>query len=207
MEIFSSEECVICLEQAVYTTFAPCRHKCTCDACGALVRERAMPCPLCRAIITGTLQDEEHLPAMQAELDAFAKDRDEYIKKLNRPCAKNAGFVGKGRLARSVGEAMGNELERRRAETAGCERMMNAKKAVFTEKDDEALLHIDYKVGRRKLHETAPLMREWDEVRRELTELLEGDVITSVEFATHYPEVFWLWKWHGSKSLKGLVRQ
>jgi len=30
------------------------------------------------------------------------EERDEYLKKLYKPCAKNAGFIGGGKLARSV---------------------------------------------------------------------------------------------------------
>ena len=36
----------------------------------------------------------------------------------------NAAFVGKSKFSRSVGRAIGNELEERRMETAGSERVM-----------------------------------------------------------------------------------
>lgn len=50
-------------------------------------------------------------------------------------------------------------------------------------------------------------MMEWDDAKDELRELLGGDMIGEIEFATWYPEVFWLWKYHKRTmdDLQGLV--
>jgi hypothetical protein len=58
-------------------------------------------------------------------------------KSNDQPCAKNAAFSGTNVLARSVRRKIGDELEQHRLETAGTERMINAKTAIFTEGKDD----------------------------------------------------------------------
>lgn len=192
--IFTSDECVVCMDGAATSTFGPCRHCCTCQDCSSLIRKQKMECPLCRSPIEGVLIQEEHIPAGTEELERFSNDRDAYLKRLHRPCAVNAGFVGKSKLARSVGAAMGDELEQRRLENAGTDRACaKPSKVTFEEDEEDAMLRITYKVGRRTVRETAPLIKDWDEVKAGL----DGEQIYDiVELATYYPEAFWLCKYH-----------
>ena len=91
------------MDASATSLFAPCRHKCTCTDCSAFVREKSMPCPLCRNNIEGIIVEEsEHVTSLMSQLNQFMEERDEYLKKLYKPCAKNAGFIGGGKLARSV---------------------------------------------------------------------------------------------------------
>jgi hypothetical protein len=108
----------------------------------------------------------------------------------------NAGFVGKSKLARSVGTAALSELEVRQAETRGGERMMNASKATFQRVDD--VLVINYKVGRSKRCESVPF-QDIALVLDDLKQQLAGDSITGLEIAIHYADHFWLLRYHGKK--------
>ena len=207
--VFSSEECVICLDNAVAVTFAPCRHKCSCNTCGTLVMHRKMECPLCRVPITGHLLDEEHLPAADSELERFVPKRNDYLKRLNAPVAKNAGFVGKSKQARAVASHVSNQYEQRVLENAGTNRYANASKAVFTEDNDEAQLRIEYKVDRRVIKETAPLIHNWSDVIEHFAHVIDGDVISEMDLPTLHPDLFWLWKRHKmtTADLNGLVEE
>lgn len=162
-----------------------------------------MNCPLCQSVIESTFGKDAPLLITEEELqDFFTHRREEYVKKLHAPCAKNAGFVGQSKLARSVASHMGDELEQRRAENAGTDRMC-AKNIDMREEGD--VLNIDYKVGRRKVHETAPFIANWSDVKEEFTNLLDGDIISDMDFAIYYPQVYWLWKYHKKPDLTGLV--
>jgi hypothetical protein len=130
----------------------------------------------------------------EAEVEEFKKERRaEYRSKFPATLRAGAGFVGKGKLARSVGAAALSELELRQAETRGGERMMNAGKATFARVEDT--LVIDYKVGRSKRHESAPyqeLVLAMDDLKQQLG----GDLISALDVAIHYPEHYWLFRYH-----------
>jgi len=52
VEIYEEKECVICLDNLPDVIFLPCGHTCTCDKCGANLKE----CPLCRVEISSRLK-------------------------------------------------------------------------------------------------------------------------------------------------------
>lgn len=79
------------------------------------------------------------------------------------------------------------------------------RKVAVVPNNDECMLHITYKVGRRTVRETAPYIEEWQDVKEQFTDMLDGDVISDMDFPTYYPEVYWLWKFHEKPSLDGLV--
>lgn len=200
-QIFSSEECVICMGSAALITFLPCRHCCTCGDCDQLVKARGMECPLCRGEITGRAVTCNSLLPSQKELDEFEPRRDEYLSRLSKPVAKNAGFVGRSKLARSVAFAIGNELEQRILEGAGGDRRMTKSVEFFPseprEKEgEEETLRVLYKVGRKTHKESAPLISSWDQVLVEALETMEQPVSDMLELAIYYPELYWLCKWH-----------
>lgn len=192
---YASEECVVCLDSKASAVFGPCRHQCACSNCSVLILRQKMDCPLCQTHIDEVLQlhDKDHsVRALPKELREFTEQRDEYIKRLNRTCESNAGFIGKGKLARSVGNVIGNELEQRRMENAGTERVCAKPSTVSFEEQGE-ILQITYKVGRKLIKETAPLIRDWESVKADL----EGEQIEdAVELATYYSEAYWLCKYH-----------
>lgn len=121
---FSSEECVICMDNATSIVFLPCSHACTCNDCSNMILKAKMDCPLCRSLITTTSSavNEVSVPLLQKELDDFSVRKEEYVKELGSKCASNAGFVGKSKFARSVGRACGSELDERILQNAGTDR-------------------------------------------------------------------------------------
>ena len=200
MDIYATEECVICLEGAPRLPFAPCGHQCCCGACGAAIRERRMPCPLCRAEIAAFAASEADvvLAAPAALVCEFKKTRRaEYISRLPSRAGGlvvKAGFTGRGKLARSVSGAMGSELEQRERETAGGDRMARARSVLYTVAGDS--LTVDYKLGRRAVREAHPYAA-WEAAAAELAAGLDGELLESVlELAIEHPQYYWLARYH-----------
>lgn len=195
--IFESEECVVCLETAPAAVFAPCRHRCTCAPCSELVSKSRQPCPLCRTPIVDVLVYRDTAaagdvvePVPAAEVVAFKEERrEQYVKGLRTPVTGDACFRGKSKLARSVATEVQDELEQRRMETAGSERMM-AKRSTYLVIRNEREMSITYKVGRSKRNEVHPILSK-EEVREALVEAVGGDKLTELDLATYYPEYFW----------------
>lgn len=209
--VFTSTECVVCLEDEStgshpVLVFQPCRHCCCCASCISKITEAALPCPFCRQRIESVSKDPamDEQPIEPAIIEDFKENhRDDYRRQFAVPMASNAGFVGKSKLARSVGAAALSELELRRAETAGGERMMNGSKAIMTLTDNNTLV-IDYKVGRSKRHETVPYA-ELDATLADLKEQLAGDFISALDVAIHYHEHYWLLRYHKKPIEEALV--
>ncbi len=194
------------MEQPSIVTFMPCSHRCTCTACSDQVKHAKMDCPLCRQAIVSTTDNHAILPS-QNELDDFGARRDDYIKQLQRSCAKNAGYTGKGKQARAVGRAMGSELEERIKENAGTDRYggMNAE---FTT-NGNGTFTVKYKVqGKRKPIVETYMYQEWEDAKESLVSILEDDRVDIIGIATHYPEYFWLAKYHSEMdSLKEVTNE
>lgn len=102
--------------------------------------------------------------------------------------------MGKSKQARAVSRHVGNEMEERIKENAGTDRF-GGKDAVFQVSDDKSTFTVTYKVkGKRKpLVETYAFSETWEEVLETLKEL---DTTDHIEICTHYPELFWLAKYH-----------
>jgi hypothetical protein len=190
--IFNSEECVICMEMPSAVTFLHCGHKCTCSSCSDQVKKANMYCPLCRSDISVySLADDNAFLPSEKELESFGAHREEYLTLLRRSCAKNAGYVGSGKQARSVGRAMGSELEERVKENAGTDRY-GGMKPTFTV--DGETFTVSYRVqGKRKPIVETYQYQEWEQAKEAISELIREDI---VGVATHYPEYFWLTKYH-----------
>ena len=195
--VFTTEECVICMDRPSTVTFLHCAHKCTCEECSEQVKKASpLGCPLCRQeiVIFSTAVNALALLPSEKELDAFEQYKSEYMVLLRRACAKNAGYVGGGKQARAVGRAMGSELEERVKENAGTDRY-GGMKPTFTVNGDT--FTVTYKVqGKRKPLIETYMYQEWDTAKRALTEMLEDDRMDVIGVATHYPEYFWLAKYH-----------
>jgi len=133
---------------------------------------------------------------VQSELDAFEPEREEYVKQLKSRMTSNAGFVGKGKLAKSVGRAAGSELEERVLQNQGTDRF-GGMKAHYTVADDKQTFTVTYKVqGKRKpIQETYAFM-EWDAAKDALHDVLDGERIPTMDICIYYPEYFWLAKYH-----------
>jgi hypothetical protein len=201
--IFTSEECVVCLEEVPGVLFTPCRHRCTCAACADLIQKAAQACPLCRAIIAEAIvyKDQEAAgdviePVPTADLEAFSVRREEYVKRLRAPVTSDACFRGKGKLARSVATEVMSELEQRQRETAGTERVMAKPDTIqFEVLGDNREIQVQYKLGRSKRQEAYPYMT-LQEAHDGLLEYLGGDRIDVLGVATHYPEYYWAIRMH-----------
>jgi hypothetical protein len=209
--VFSSEECVVCLSDKPTQVFKMCNHCCCCAGCSKKIVGAAMQCPLCRGKIIKSvaindvvdgLAKGESVPVLADELKSFKERRNEYVAELERACAKNAGFVGKSKLARGVAREMGSELEERQKETKGGERCTS--KAEFSVTGNlvdggnvaiDGNLEVKFKVGRKTYTEIVPFM-EWESAKNFFVELIAGDNITTLDMATHYPEEYWLWRYH-----------
>jgi hypothetical protein len=48
--------CVICLANPIEWILAPCGHKCVCQTCGKIIKEKFKKCPICKEIIIGVLE-------------------------------------------------------------------------------------------------------------------------------------------------------
>ncbi len=204
--IFTTDECVICMERPSLVTFLHCGHKCTCIACSEQVKQ-AFPlgCPLCRQEISvfSTVAEAAVLPSAK-ELESF--NRDEYMMLLRRSCAKNAGYTGGGKQARAVGRAMGSELEERVKENAGTDRYGGMKPTFVVNGDT---FTVTYKVqGKRKPIIETYVYQEWEPAKEALIGMLEDDRLDVIGVATHYPEYFWLAKYHKAMdSLKEITNE
>lgn len=199
--VFGCDECVICLEAVPGAVFSPCRHRCCCMACAQLVEKAKQTCPLCRSAIQDVLYYKDQAavdittPIDPAEIKVFKEERREsYIKNLRAPVTSDAGFKGKSKLARSVAAEVGDEMEQRRKETAGTERV-TAKRDTIQFSIQGHDLYVDYKVGRAKRHEEFPLLT-LEETRNALLECVAGDRVSLLDVATHYPDYYWVLRYH-----------
>ena len=197
--VFLSDECVICLSSSATEVFLPCAHACTCQACSDQIKQAKMACPLCRAAITAfsSAKNEVAVPIVQSELDDFANNkREAYVKQLRHAMTSNAGFLGKSKLAKSVGRAACSELEERVLQNQGTDRF-GGMKAQYTVADDKQTFTVTYKVqGKRKpVVETYAFM-EWDAAEEALLDVLDGERIPTMDICIYYPEYFWLAKYH-----------
>jgi hypothetical protein len=134
---------------------------------------------------------------LQSELDDFATRKEDYVKTLRSKCASNAGFVGKSKLARSVGRAAGSELEERVLQNQGTERF-GGMKPTYEMTDDKQMFTVKYKVqGKRKpVEETYSYIANWSDAKDALLEVLDGDRLSTMDICIYYPEYFWLAKYH-----------
>jgi len=62
VEVYSAEECVICLEDKPNTVFGPCGHMCMCENCYKQMLSRAAKkdCPLCRRKIVDVFMEDNN---------------------------------------------------------------------------------------------------------------------------------------------------
>lgn len=199
MEVFKNDECVVCLEKNSVPVFVPCGHQCCCVECVDSICRAKMPCPLCRAVIASvkeTISLNDTVKDAPSDMfgEFISERRDEYVAKLRKHVAGNAGFVGKSKLARGVNRECGSELELRQTETRGTERV-TAKKQTIKFEIKEGTLLVDFKIGRKTHHESHPYM-ELEDAKKELFEALDGDTIELVECATWYPEFYWCFYYH-----------
>jgi hypothetical protein len=215
--IYECSECVVCLDDeasggsAPQTVFIPCRHRCCCDTCVTKIMDAHLPCPLCRQVIERTrtylvsdplIDPTQPVPA--EEVAEFKQERRAaYRKQFPAVFRAGAGFIGKGKLARMAAAATLSELELRQRETAGGERMMNGGKAVLVREEDTLL--VDYKVGRSKRHESVAY-QELEDALNTLKDGLAGDRVDALHVAIHYPQQFWVFRYHGLKSDEALER-
>jgi len=189
IQIFKTEDCVICLDLKPSCIFNPCHHQCCCANCTQEIQNARMPCPLCREEISNVMEGEEIPVQTLNVIPDF--DRDEYLSRLR--VSKTAGWSGNSKFARSVNRSIVDELEQRRLETKGGERCMA--KGVEIVRDGDKLV-VNYKVGRKKHNEVF----EWmilDEAKSALLEGLAGESIDTLQCAIWYPEFYWCFKYHG----------
>ena len=182
--MFSSDECVICLEAPPTHVFHDCQHLCTCAKCCDQVQKAKLHCPLCRRDILSisTFVDVAILPSV-GELMNWQIYKSVYVAKL-KGCSSNAGFLGNTKLNRSVNRECVDEMEQREKESAGGDRCMG-KKYEFTREGDN--LNVVFKMGRRTVRESYPYVVDW---RDYIIEYLEGDTIDLLDVAIHYPEIY-----------------
>lgn len=212
MNIFETTECVVCLdEEAPAKIFAPCGHKCCCDECVEKIMAIHQPCPLCRQIITEVrhyvLEDVDTMAHVDTDdVDNFKTNhRAAYVEKLRSAFTSAAGFIGKGKLARSVAMAACDELETRRRETEGSARLMVGKKVTLVQSEDTLLVTYRPKGKRKDVNESHPFMT-WEQARAQIVEGLDGDTITLLDFAAHYPEYYWAFHHHNEGKVEEAMR-
>lgn len=84
-----------------------------------------------------------------------------------------------------------SEMELRRLETTGTERVMSKKSTFLVIHNmEKGETSIQWKAGRAKRQDVFPRMT-LEEARQGLQECLSGDRVTVLEVATHYPEYYW----------------
>ncbi len=196
MNIFTTDECVLCLDAMPTILFAPCNHVCACGECAGLVLAAALACPMCRQVIAQhrvamTLEgDDVIVPVESAIVAEFKQERRKnYVECMGRAKhTANAAFKGKSKFARSVSSAIGNELERRRAENTGTERVQAPNKKVAFERVGEDTLVVTWKVTRKPIVESHPYM-ELDAALADLA--ADGEAISTLDLATWWPEYYW----------------
>ena len=196
MKVYSCEECVVCLnEPAGKIAFEPCLHACACTKCADDIRNLKLACPICRAEIKECVAVTHETEEIDKEvLEKFVRvDRRDYMIKIKRPLASNAGMCGKGKFAKAVASYVGNEMALRMAENKGTDRLGAGKKALFKVIDET--LYITFKTGRRTLKEQCSLVTH-DEVHRAIREFVGEDGITALDLATHNPDLYWLLHHH-----------
>jgi Zinc finger, C3HC4 type (RING finger) len=201
MEVFKSEECVICMECDSSNVFDPCHHQCCCGACSDGIRKANMPCPLCRQDILDIVSVQYQTVPVVIPTEGF--DRDAYISEMRGKVANNAGFKGNSKFAKSVNRSIVGELEQRQMETKGGERCTG--KNIKTEKTEEKL-NVEYKVG-RKIHKESYDWMELEDAKNGLLEGLAGDSLDVLDCAIWHPEFYWCFYHHlNGKELENFFR-
>jgi Zinc finger, C3HC4 type (RING finger) len=191
------KECVVCMEQEPSSIYRPCGHKCCCESCTEAIRNANMTCPLCRSVIDRVMEHELQDDVIEPVAPALLLDfnREEFIERLRNTHTSNAAFVGKSKFAKSVSRAIGSELEERQMQTQGGERAMAKRSTIEIEIVNGNTLEIDYKVGRKKRHESYRLWPSLEEIKEEARS--HGDAL---ELASFYPELYWnLYHWTDGK--------
>ena len=58
-EIYTADECVICLDEKPNIVFGPCGHSCMCNTCCEQMKkiQQSKQCPLCRRAISNIFYD------------------------------------------------------------------------------------------------------------------------------------------------------
>lgn len=159
-KVFISTECVICMGDDVIPTqvFKPCSHCCVCADCCAKITSSSLPCPMCRAEIVGIEECDSSQCAVGAipeeVVQEFVKEhRSSYMSRFK--IAKNAMWIGNSKQARAIASHVFSELEERERETKGGERCMGKKRTMELD-EDEGVLHVSYKIGRKLYKEDHP---------------------------------------------------
>ena len=169
---------------------------------------------MCRAKIDSSvcyasLDQPEDLDMKRAMVDDFAVRRDDYIATMRRRCARNAGFVGGSKLARSVARTMGDALEEAEMQTAGGQRVMVGKRATVERQahdDDTTTFVVSYKPkGKRKpVVETYKNYRNAEELA---TDVADADAWSVLDLATYEPRFYWLVHHHYQGDVEDGMRQ
>ena len=101
-----------------------------------------------------------------------------------------------------IASTITDELERRRAEDKGTQRMLARSKAVITKQIDADLLDVAYTVkGTRKAVVEEVELLSWPEIEAASDGI---EPMTELECATWYVDLFWLLKWHEKTTEEGL---
>jgi hypothetical protein len=154
------------------------------------------------------LEDVAHdtvVPIPEPQLQDFRQNRrDDYVAQLRGRVSRNALFVGKSKAAREWGKRCTDELQRRQQETAGGERCMTPRsKITMTVDDEQRVLHVEYKVGRKVRKETAPYC-DWDELEQELR---EHGIPAALELAIDNPSCYWLVHYHKQGKVEDALQE
>jgi hypothetical protein len=187
--------------------FKPCGHACCCNGCAKQIITAKMDCPLCRSPITKSIGTDK-ISVHSDDEKKFQERKSDYISQLKQRCAKNAGYTGNSKMARGVGSEMGDAMEEIEKERAGEQRYSAGKETSFEVVNDATFeknatfengtiggLRITYKVGKKMISEMIPYF-EWESTKSTFVEKMTGDTITVLDMASHYPEDYWLWRYH-----------
>ncbi len=132
-------------------------------------------------------------------MEEFSAHKEEYVALLRRSCAKNAGFGGNSKQARAVGRAIGSEYDERVKQNAGTDRYGGMKATFAVGEGEDQTLSITYNVaGKRKAIVETYQFLTWEATKEAVLVALndDADVKSDMDIATHYPEYFWLAKYH-----------
>lgn len=193
-KIFQVIECVICMDSTTTHVFIPCGHQCACKSCSNEIQEANMNCPMCRQeiskmVVSAKINNPQHNEVKTSEYSKFMERRNEYIEKLRRKCTHNAGFVGGGKLAKSVARGMADALEDLELQTAGSQRMMVGKKVDFEIQDSCFSVSYKPKGKRKKIVENYKDYLSKEELIDSIQEAGDWDVL---DLASYEPRFYWL---------------
>jgi Zinc finger, C3HC4 type (RING finger) len=192
--VFYTQNCVICMDHSSETIFGPCNHQCCCKPCSDTIRANNMCCPLCRSVISLTateFQNNLSEPVDDGTLSIWIDCREAYIETLKGTVAKNSGYKGTSKLARSVNREIGNALMQVQMETFGANRQMSKPTFVVTDGD---VLTVSYKPqGKRKaIQEVYQLISKEDL----LNDITGTEKTTTLDLAIYDPHIYYLIYYH-----------